>query len=59
MNERSKEICARCGQDYSDENPRINDWGYGCTRCRGKRPELVKTLGQEDDAYLHSKADAG
>jgi len=53
------EPCARCQAPITSENPILTSSHYGCKRCQGKRPELLKTLGQEDEAHLNSKAESG
>ena len=49
--------CARCGATAV----LLASHSCGCVECQGKRPELSKILGQEDDAqqFEQSKANAG
>ena len=51
--------CKRCGAVIGPMNRFLRHSQYGCELCRGKRPELLKTLGQEDEAHLQSKAESG
>jgi hypothetical protein len=53
------ETCKRCGADLGPGNQALTFTQYGCQHCRGKRPELLKRLGQEDEAHLNSKAESG
>ncbi len=51
--------CGRCRARIDDGNRLLNPSQYGCEACQGKRPELSKILGQEDEAHLHSKVQSG
>ena len=51
--------CTRCHQRLDETNRPLTENYYGCEACRGKRPELLKSLGQEDDADQNSKAESG
>lgn len=48
--------CGRCLRRIDDTNRALNLTNYGCETCRGKRPELHRILGQEDEM---SKAESG
>lgn len=50
--------CRRCASRITADNRLLNDTGYGCEHCQGKRPELIKTLGQEDEAHQYEKSKA-
>jgi len=55
----SSDTCLRCHAPFDATNAPLTVTKYGCDRCRGKRPEVTKTLGQEDEAHLFSKVNSG